>query len=326
MTASARLANLSSPIALDMDGSPHARHRKGVLLMLVCTLLWSMAGVVSRQLEQAGSFEVTFWRSAVTAVCLWVFLWRTRGIQGLVALRRVHGTVWLSGLCWAVMFTTFMLAMMLTKVANVLVTIAVTPLITALISRFALHHRLPTRTWVAILVAVAGITWMFGAEAQVADRRSLIGMAVAALLPLAAALNWVLLRQGQRPRTGAAEGETGQDMLPAVFIGACLSALAMLPFALPGQASPTDLAWLVLLGVLQLALPCVLVVKVASYLPAPEIALLGLLEVIFGVLWAWMGAGEVPGPTALLGGGLVIGALLANEGLAWRATRSAAGA
>jgi drug/metabolite transporter (DMT)-like permease len=61
----------------------------------------------------------------------------------------------------------------------------------------------------------------------------------------------------------------------------------------------------------------------AYVLPAPEISLLALLEVIFGVLLAWVGAGEAPGPNALTGGALVIGALLLNEWLAMRERRAA---
>ena len=75
---------------------------------------------------------------------------------------------------------------------------------------------------------------------------------------------------------------------------------------------------LALLGVVQLAIPCLLVVQLTKVLPAPEISLIGLLEVIFGVLLVWVGAGEAPGPTALSGGALVIGALLFNEWLGLR--------
>ena len=57
-------------------------------------------------------------------------------------------------------------------------------------------------------------------------------------------------------------------------------------------------------------------------LPVPEISLIGLLKVIFGGLLAWIGAGEAPGPTALSGGALVIGALLVNGWLALRERRS----
>jgi drug/metabolite transporter (DMT)-like permease len=60
------------------------------------------------------------------------------------------------------------------------------------------------------------------------------------------------------------------------------------------------------------------VVVCARVLKAPEIALLGLLEVIFGILLAWVGADEVPGPDVFVGGALVIGALVANELVGWR--------
>jgi drug/metabolite transporter (DMT)-like permease len=105
-------------------------------------------------------------------------------------------------------------------------------------------------------------------------------------------------------------------MLPAVLIGALLSAALTLPVAYPLQASPHDLGLLALLGVVQLAVPCLLLVRLSRELPAPEIALLGLLEVVFGVTWAWLGAGEQPAASTLTGGALVLGALVLNEALA----------
>jgi drug/metabolite transporter (DMT)-like permease len=105
-------------------------------------------------------------------------------------------------------------------------------------------------------------------------------------------------------------------LLPAVLIGAVLSALFTLPFAHPFHASARDLGLLALLGGVQLAIPCLLVVRLSRVLPAPEIALLGLLEVVFGVTWAWLGAGERPSASTLGGGALVLTALIANETLA----------
>ena len=102
-------------------------------------------------------------------------------------------------------------------------------------------------------------------------------------------------------------------MLLAVLLGAVLSAAVALPLAWPLQATAHDVAWLGVLGVFQLAVPCLLAVMVARVLPAPEIALLGLLEVVFGVVWAWLWAGEAPGTSVLGGGMLVLGALAANE-------------
>ena len=105
------------------------------------------------------------------------------------------------------------------------------------------------------------------------------------------------------------------------LVAAMLSALATVVPALPFAATTADLGLLALLGVVQLAIPCLLAVVVARSLPAPEISLLGLLEVIFGVLWAWLGANEAPSASVLCGGALVLAALAGNELLALRERR-----
>jgi drug/metabolite transporter (DMT)-like permease len=222
---------------------------------------------------------------------------------------------------WAVMFTAYMVAITLTTVANVLVTLAAGPLVTALFARVVLHHKLPRRTWVAIAVAGVGIAWMFGTQMQTGGG-ALAGMAVALAVPLAGAANWTLL---QHIAHGSGDpDEPAHDMLPAVWIGAVLSSLVTLPLAWPLRTSGHDLALLASLGVVQLSIPCLLAVWLTRVLPGPEIALLALLEVIFGVAWAWLGAGEAPGAAALTGGSLVLAALLGNELLALRARQALA--
>ena len=290
-------------------------HRKAVLLMVVVTLMWSIAGVVSRHFEAAKGFEVTFWRSLFNGVALVVLLSWLRGPARLVrAIRDGGRTLWLSGLCWAVMYTAFMMALTLTTVANVLVTMALAPLFTALSARLALGHRLAARTWGAIVLAGVGIAWMYAREVSGSDSRHLLGTVVALGVPIAAAVNWTLIQHNR----GAAQ----QDMLPAVLIGALLSALVTLVPSLPFEATPRDLGLLAMLGTVQLAIPCLLAVTIARSLAAPEISLLGLLEVVFGVLWAWLGANEAPAASVITGGLLVLGALAGNELLAMRARRA----
>jgi drug/metabolite transporter (DMT)-like permease len=128
-------------------------------------------------------------------------------------------------------------------------------------------------------------------------------MLIALLIPFAAAINVVTLR------AVAAR----LDLIPAVMLGGALSCLVALPFAAPFSASARDLALLAFLGFFQLGLPCMLLVIASRRLLAPEIALLGLLEVVLGPLWAWLGAGEVPAAATLAGGGMVLAALVLNE-------------
>jgi drug/metabolite transporter (DMT)-like permease len=283
-------------------------HRKAVLTMVLVTLLWSTAGVVTRQLDQARSFEVTFWRSLFNAAGLVVLLGWLRGPSTLLKRIRTGGKVlWGSALCWSVMFTAFMVALTLTSVANVLVTMALGPFLTALMARLFIGHRIPARTWAAIAVAGAGIGWMYGSQLG----GPMTGTLVALCVPLASGINWTISQRSH------AQGRN-IDLVPAVLLGAAVSSLVTLPLAMPLRASAHDVGLLALLGLVQLAIPCALAVVCARVLKAPEIALLALLEVIFGIVLAWLGADEIPSQTVLAGGMLVIGALVLNEVAGWR--------
>ena len=283
-------------------------HNRAVLLMVVVTLLWSTAGVITRQLESVRSFEVTFWRSAFTALSLLVILPFFQGRQVFRQMLNGTASFWASGVCWSVMFTAFMVALTLTSVASVLVTMSIGPLLTAVVARIFIKHRIPLRTWIAIFVAGGGIFYMYGT--QVADT-AWAGSLVALMVPIAGATNWTVTQHSH------AQGHD-VDLVPAVLVGAVISALLTLPPAFPFQATGHDLALLAALGLGQLAIPCVLSVLCARVLKAPEISLLQLLEVIFGILLAWVGANEVPRDSVLVGGAVVIGALVVNELIGWK--------
>lgn len=280
--------------------------------MLVVTLMWSTAGVVSRQLETAQGFEVTFWRSFFTAVSLGAYYAVTQGRRTLTLLAAGGRPLWISGLMWSVMFTCFMLALTLTTVANVLITMSVAPLFTAVLAHFMLGHHVARRTWVAIALAGIGIGWMYG-HGLSADPKHLLGSLVALGVPVAAAINWNTLQ-----RSG-----TSVDLLPALLVGALISSAVTLPLALPFAASAHDVAWLASLGLFQLAIPCMLAVRLARSLPAPELSLLALLEIVFGIAWAWWGANEAPTTEVLTGGALVLGTLALNEVIGMRSRRVA---
>lgn len=309
-------------------------HTHAVWAMVLAPLMWSMAGVVTRQLETAERFEVTFWRSFFAALTLLVVLPLLRAADGSATQTAGQGPLlrywgiswrsrsfWLSGACWAVMFTAFMVALTMTSVAHVLVLLAIGPLLTAVLGRVVLKQQLPLRTWLAVALAVIGIVYMFASQwlAAMADPAMdsslfLMGTAVALLVPLAGAINWIVVQRSQ---------QKGQsiDLVPSVLIGGLLSAFATLPLAFPFQASAADVAWLAFLGVFQLAIPCAISVLCARVLKAAEVSLLAQLEVLFGVLLTWWLAGEVPSNQVLIGGAVVMLALVANEIAGWHDRR-----
>jgi drug/metabolite transporter (DMT)-like permease len=279
--------------------------------MIVAPILWSSAGVVTRWLTPAlrenGGFEITLWRSVFAALFVagWLFMGHG-GLRRVLASGRA-GVV--SGVCWAVMFSCFMISLNLTTVANTLIVESIGPLLTALLAWLVLRAEIAPRTWLAIAAAAAGIAWMFaGAAGTATPGRHALGMAVALAIPFASAVNLVTL---QRSRAHV-------DLIPAVLIGGMLSALVMLPLAIPLSAGSGDIAWLAALGVFQLGLPCVMLVIASRALSAPELSLMALLEVVLGPLWTWLGAGETPQTATLLGGGVVIAAMMLNEAAALR--------
>ncbi|WP_348770372.1 DMT family transporter [Hydrogenophaga sp. PAMC20947] len=314
-------------------------HTQAVALMVVAALLWSSAGVVSRQLESAVRFEVTFWRSAFTVLSLLFMLpvWRqatrshgkaeaspwaerhraTQWVHHHWGLFPASRTFWLSGVCWSVMFTAFMLGLTFTSVANVLIIMSVGPLFTAVLAWLVNGQRLHARVWGAIVLAGGGMAYMYGGQVvdlmqsdQAQAHQLVLGSLIALCVPVAGALNWTLVQRSQ---------QHGQriDLVPAVLVGACLSCVYTWMPSQPFQATSGDLLWLSLLGLTQLAMPCMLAVIAARTLKAPEVSLLGLLEVIFGILWPWLFVHEAPGSQVLLGGGVVIFALVGNEMLGW---------
>lgn len=277
-------------------------HRKAVLLLVFCALCWSIAGVFTRLLERAESFEVTFWRSffCVLGVLLIMAVQQRGNPWGVVRRMGLAGMV--SGVMWAVMFTCFMVALTRTSTANTMLVSSISPLLAALLAWAVLGERIRGGTWLSIVAALAGIFWMVreGVSAQ-----GLSGMLIAAGVPLASAINLITLKKMHAT----------VDLGPAVLIGAVLSCLVTLPLAWPLSATPGDLSILALLGFVQLAVPCMLMVRAARHLQPHEIALIGLLEVVLGPIWAWLGANEAMGPATVQGGLMVLAALALNAWL-----------
>lgn len=283
-------------------------HKIALFLMIIAPTMWSTAGVLSRHLESARGFEVSFWRSFFAAIFVFTVLaWQHKSKLGkkIVSLGP-YGLA--SGFMWAAMFTCFMLALTMTTVANALIVESFAPLLTAIFAWIFLAEKIPNRTWLAILVAFAGMLWMFIDGFSKLDGRGLIGVMLALCVPFAVAANVIILKKG------------GQqvDLIPAVLVGGVISALLMLPFAWPFSASNHDIFILATLGVFQLGLPCMIMVHAAKGLSAPEISLLSLLEVVLGPFWVWLAIGEEPATATLLGGSIVLGALIFNEVMAFR--------
>ncbi len=279
---------------------PHSLTRpRAMLLLAFCAACWSLAGILTRRLEHAASLDVTFWRSFFCALTMLALIAAQRRGNPWVAVARMGWAGLVSGAMWGTMFTCFMIALTMTSVANALIVMSVGPLLTALLGRVVLGTRLGTFDWVATLLAGAGIAWMVR---DGLDGTGRVGMAIALCVPLASSVQLVVLKRAQAQ----------VDLVPAVLVGALLSCAFTLALAWPMRPPLADLPILVLLGSVQLAVPCFLLVRAVRSLAPHEIALIALLEVVLGPIWAWLWADEAISAATLQGGLVVLVALVVN--------------
>ena len=276
----------------------HSR-RKGILLMIGAGMCWSTGGILVRSVVLTDPWEIVFWRSVFLVVFMMGILTLWHRAKVLEKIFEVGLPGILAGALLASTFFFFILSVTRNTVANTLVLMSVGPFFVALSGRIFLGEQVSLRTWGTISAALVGIVLMF-AEGLNSGRT--IGNLLALGVPVAFGLNVVILR-----RTHASV-----SMAPMVMLAGIFSIFVSFPLAWPFTPTLRDFVVLGIMGWLQLGIGCVLMVLAARYLSAAEIGLFSLLETILGPIWVWLGFGERPTDMALVGGLIVIFALLLN--------------
>jgi drug/metabolite transporter (DMT)-like permease len=214
--------------------------------------------------------------------------------------------------CVAVATMAFVISVQLTTVANTVFIVSLAPVFAALWSRLFLGERLSRRMAWTIPLCLFGALVIASGSASVAGA-SLAGdlLALLAAASLAAAFT-------------VARAARSISMVPAAGLGYVLSTLALAAFAMPGEMQGADWVWAVLLGVVFVPVATCLMALGPRYIPAPEVALLILLEAILAPLLIWVVLREDPGARALVGGAVVVSVLFVSNLIALRRQRPAA--
>jgi drug/metabolite transporter (DMT)-like permease len=255
---------------------------------------WSTAGLFQRELTmdtitQLGGRALF----ALLALLLYVAL-SERGAV-IPAFRSVGLPGVAVAVCMATASGCFIIALNHTTVAHVLFIQAISPVLAALLAWVALREPITPRIWVAMLTALAGVAVMIGSPGN-AD---LTGDGVSLLMSLSFAIAIVITRHRR-----------DVSMAPATCLSQLLLLLVAAPFADASSITRHDLLYLVLLGAVQMGLGLALFTVGARLIAAAEVALITLLEVVLGPLWVWLAFGETPDTATLVGGAVVLVAVL----------------
>ncbi|HEV7846981.1 MAG TPA: DMT family transporter [Thermoleophilaceae bacterium] len=264
------------------------------MFVALAAVAWSSAGVLQRQLSLDIPTQVAG-RAVFAAAALLLFLAVAERGRVVEACRSVGRAGVALALCLAVASGSFVSALNYASVARVLFIQALSPVLAALLARVLLGERISRRTGLALVVAAAGVALMVGTP----EGNNAVGDALALLVALAFALALVITRHRR-----------DVSMVPATSLSQLFLLVAFVPFASPGDVGGDDLLFLVLLGAGQMGIGLVFLVIGARLIPAAQVGLITLLEIVLGPLWVWMALSERPSAATLVGGAIVIAAIV----------------
>ena len=275
---------------------------KGVALVLGAGVLWSSIGLVVRLIDEAGAASIMFWRSAGLLPVLWAFLhWRSGG-KVVAGLRSVGMPGFVGALGLVAAYAGAIYALQATTVANAVFLYSAAPFFAALLGWVALGERVGLTTWAAMALAGLGIFVMIGGGIE----GGRMDGNIAALISAAGfAVFSVSLRWGHV-----------EDSLPTVLLGGILSMIAAIGLApMLGQtvaANGHDIAISMALGAVILTGGMALYTFGSKALPTAELTLMSSIENILAPIWVWLIFNETATPATLMGGAMVLVAVMFN--------------
>jgi drug/metabolite transporter (DMT)-like permease len=279
-------------------GQPRSERGLGIALVISAAIAWSTAPFFTRLLP-FDPWTILFWRGLFGGSLITVFLVM---MQGRGALRQLFvpgkGGL-LVALLSTVAMVSFIPALQMTNVMNVAVLIATQPFVAAALAWLWLGEVATWRTLIASLIAFVGVAITVGGVQAGAD---LGGVALSCLMVLAVSAMTVAIRRYRQT-----------SMVAAAALSNFLGSLVSLPFAHDlAHVGGSDLLTLAMFGCLQVALGLTLFVLGSRFLPSSQSSLIATLETPLMPFWIWLAFREIPAVHALVGGALVIGAVVAD--------------
>jgi len=274
-------------------------HRRAVILLVAASVLWSLGGLLIKSVDWPSMAKAGA-RSAIACVILLIWSGRpklTWRVSQIAAAVGYAGTVSL-----------FVIANDTTTAANAIFVQYTAPIYVALFGRWFLGEPARRIDWICIVIALAGIALFFR------DQFSSTGL-IGIFASLASGVSFAVMVMALRKERDASPES-------ALLLGNLITAIVGLPFAI-GHPLPIAQGGLLLaLGVVQLGIPYILYSLAIRGVTALEAILVPMLEPILNPLWVALARHEVPGPWSLLGGALVLGAVVFRGLMSARPTRT----
>lgn len=269
------------------------QHRRGRLYVALAAVAWSTAGLLQRELTVNVGTQLAG-RAFFAVLGLFAFVAVAERGQVVRSFRAIGKAGLAVAALMAASSGAFIVALNYTSVANVLFFQAISPILAAALGTFV-GESVRRRTWIAMAVALAGVGLMVGGPSH----PGAAGIALSLFMSISFAAVIVITRHQREV-----------SMAPATCLSQALVFVFAAPFASVSEVDGRDLALLIGLGVGQIGLGLIFLTIGARLIPAAEVALITLLEIVLGPLWVWIALGERPGTSTLIGGAIVLAAVV----------------
>jgi len=271
----------------------------GSILVLLGAVCLSFGGIIVKSFEGANLWQILFWRQFFFIIIVALYLLITykknffksfykSGIPGLVA-----------GFFLGLGFSSYVFAMYYTTVANTLFIITTETIFLAFFGYIFLKEKINLVTFIAILLGMSGVLLIVGSSLSVQTSEQFFGNIIAFIMPISFAVLIIIVRK--YPTV---------DMVPAQFTAGAIAAAIGLLIAGKIMVSPHDLFLGFLAGVFQIGFGFILITVGSQTTPAAVVGVLMLTEAVLGPIWAWLFINEIPPLSVIIGGGIIIFAIL----------------
>lgn len=288
--------------ALSPLASTAESHKHSVLFVFAAGVLWSTIGLAIRLIDEAVVWQILLYRSISLTLFLYIVIRIRSGESPFAQVRRAGFPAVIAGLSLVAAYSGGIYAIQNTSVANAMLLFATSPFMTAVLGWIVLREPVRTATWVAIAAAIGGIAIM------VADKSGSVALK-GSLAALGSAFGFAVFTVSLR------WGRTG-EMLSAVFLSGLfaigITFAICIGLGLSVVLSPNDGGIAMGMGVFQIGAGLILYTLGSRSLPAAELALLSLAEVLLGPLWVWLFLGETATANTLVGGVVLLAAIAGN--------------
>lgn len=291
-----------SEAAASATGSSGLSYRKGVLLVLFAGVCWSSMGLGIRYMEVANVWQILFYRSCALTPFLFLVISFRSGGNPFPTIRKSGIAGIVGGISLVFAFAGGIFAIQATTVANAMFLFASAPFFAAVLGWVVLREGVRKATWIAMTIGIAGIAIMVWEGIALGQ---IIGNVAAILSALGFSVFTIALRWRKL-----------NDTMPTVFLGGVFAiATAAIVCQIQGYSLDIPLNDILIafaMGVFQVGLGLTIYTIGSKAVPAAELALLSMTEVVLGPVWVWFVFGETAGILTLIGGGILLGAIAGN--------------